>query len=129
MVNRGQEQTIKDTFIAGEKRRASFSVRKYSDPPVTPSRSMVNSSRKLYEKIRILSAERFRQNGATAIISRYAMINLNVKICAGVSPLWMRTFVEMNVEPHIETVVNAIRWGRSLDFADMNVLIFDTANV
>ena len=49
MANSGHEQTISDVLVAVVKRSDSFSVRKYIEPPVSPSPNIVSSSRQLSE--------------------------------------------------------------------------------
>ena len=51
-VKSGHEQTMSDVLVAVVKRRASFSVRKYIDPPVTPNSIITSSSFQLSENQR-----------------------------------------------------------------------------
>ena len=102
MANSGHEHTISDVLVAVVKRRDSFSVRKYIDPPVSPNAIIVSSSRQLSDSH--LCRPRHNEN---PVRSTEAMMKRKVNICAGDNPLIINNFVHTKVVPHTATVRNA----------------------
>ena len=96
----GQEHTMSEVLVVVVKFIASFSLKKYIDPPVMPSNAILASSFQVSEN---------RRRWLNANMSTYAMENRNVKICAGDRPLSIKTLVETKVVPQMATVTNATR--------------------
>ena len=96
---------MSDVLVAVVNSIDAFSVRKYNEPPVTPSSSISSSSR--HESAKTL--KRFVARLPISI-STYARMKRSVKISAGDSPLWSNIFVNTNVVPQMATVKNATRW-------------------
>ena len=114
---------MSDTLVAVVKRRASFSLRKYKEPPVTPNAAITSSSRQLSEShlccifLHFSGADVFsflrRNNGRSKekpVSMTYAIMKRSVKICAGERPLIINSFVHTNVVPQMATVKNATIW-------------------